>query len=444
MFILVVGLNHKTAPVEVREKITYTENALPQALAQLKMKQRIEGCTILSTCNRTEIYAAVTDVELGLQGIKDFIAETSGLSLNEVRDYLYVHTLYDAVRHLFRVASGLDSMVLGETQVLGQVRQAFQIACDNEATNAVLNMFFQQAVTVGKRVRTETFIDRHAVSISYAAVELAKQVFGNLEGKSVLIVGAGKMSELTLLHMVSNGVNTVMVANRSFDRAEELAGKFGGMAIRFEKFYEFMEHADIVVSCTGAPVCVIKVKDVQPVVERRNGKPIFLIDIAVPRDIEPEVATLPGVKLYDIDDLKNVVDKNLEERKREAVKAEVIIECEIDEFFKWLSSRFAVPTIKALKDRGQNIVDVELQRAIAKLGNLDSKQVKVITSLANTIVNQLLHDPIVNLKEVATTHQGHLYAEILQNLFNLQVRGQRHKMSMSEEEHQPVSHHVVK
>lgn len=430
MFILVVGLNHRTAPVEIRERITYPEHVLPKALAQLKLKQRVEACAILSTCNRVEVYAAVTDVEIGLQGIKEFLSETSGLPQDEIRDYLYVHTLYDAVRHLFRVVAGLDSMVLGETQILGQVRQAFQIAFENGVTNTVLNSAFKQAITVGKRVRTDTFIDRHAVSISYAAVELAKQTFGDLEGKSVLIVGAGKMSELTLLHMVSNGVKTVLVSNRSYDHAEELAQKFGGTAIRFDEFYKQMEHADIVVSCTGAPVHVIKADLIRPLIEKRNGKPIFLIDIAVPRDIEPEVGNIEGVQLFDIDDLKNVIDKNLEERKKEAVKAEVIIEEEIDEFFKWLGARFAVPTIKALKDKASAIVDVELERSLCRLGPITEKQQKIITSLVNTVVNQLLHEPIVNLKEYATTHQGHLYTEILQNLFNLDVKGQRPKMPM--------------
>lgn len=427
MFIVAVGLNHKTAPVEIREKVTFPERTLTSALERLKAKPGVEGCVILSTCNRTEIYVATTDVEIGLAGIKEFLSESSGLDVRDIEDYLYVHTIYGAIRHLFRVASGLDSMVLGEAQILGQVKQVYQVAHDYGATNAVLNTFFQKAVTVGKRVRTETQIDRHAVSIAYAAVELAKQRLGELKGKTVLVVGAGGMSELTALHMISNGVATVMVSNRSYDRALELAEKFDGNAIKFDDLYENLKYADIVISATAAHGCIIKADRVKDAVASRRDNPIFLVDIAVPRDIEPEVGNIPGVILFDIDDLQNVIDRNLDERKRAAVQAGVIIEEEIAEFLKWLGSRFVVPTIIAYKEKVMSIKDTEVKRAMNKLGNISDKDRKTVESLANSIVNQLIHEPIVNLKESSTTHQGHMYAEIFQNLFNLEVEGQKSK-----------------
>lgn len=441
MYILTVGVNHKTAPVEVREKLAFPQEHLDEAFSRLKSQKHIHGSTILSTCNRTEIYAAVTDVDTGLAGIKNFLAESCGITSGSIRDYIYVHTLYDAVRHIFRVASGLDSMVLGETQVLGQVRDAYEAARDLGATNGVLNTLFQQAITVGKRVRTETKIDQNAVSISYAAVELAKQTFGDLTGKTIMIVGAGKMSALTAKHLLSHGVGGVLVANRSYDKAVTMAEEFGGRAIRFEHLFDHMGQADILISCTAAQDHVIKAEQVRQC-RREDDKPLFIMDIAVPRDIEPAVNDIEGIELKDIDQLQYVVDKNLEERKRLAAEAEVIIEEEIGSFFKWLSSLFVVPTIKALRQKADNIKETELTRALNRLGPLSEREKKIIGSLANSITNQMLHDPVVNLKEYATTHQGHLYAEILQNLFGLEVEGQ--KMKKKDPGHKPVTIHSSK
>jgi len=427
MFLLTVGLNHKTAPVEVREKLTFPEHTLKDALSRLRKFPGIEGCAILSTCNRTEIYATVLDVKQGLGNVRQFLANCLHDEVCEIDNYIYTHTLYDSVRHLFKVAAGLDSMILGETQILGQVRQAYQRACEYGATNAILNTLFQQAITVGKRVRTETEIDRNAVSISYAAVELGKQIFGTLEGKTILIIGAGKMSELTAKHLVANGVTSVLVANRSFDKSSALARQFGGEAIPYNQVFSCMAKADIVISCTAAPHYVIIPPYVTDVIAQRPDRPLFLIDIAVPRDIDPRVGNISGVKLYDIDDLQNVVDRNLEERRKEAVKAQKIVEEEITIFLKWLNTQFVTPTIVALKQKGEEIKEAELTKAFNKLGNLTEKEKKVISSLAHSVVNQLLHDPIINLKAYANTNHGHLYTEILQNLFNLEVEGQRPK-----------------
>lgn len=427
MFLVAVGLNHKTAPVEVREQLSFPEHELADALQKLRSQEAVEGCIILSTCNRTEIYAAVLDVKKGLANIKQFMAECLHDDLCEIDNYIYVHTLYDTVHHLFRVAAGLDSMILGETQILGQVRTAYQNACELGATNRILNTLFQQAVSVGKRVRTDTEIDRNAVSISYAAVELSRQIFDDLTGRSILIIGAGKMSELTAKHLVANGVTSVLVANRSYENAVQLAQQFGGEAIKFDNLFDHMVNADIVISATSARNTIIRPAELEQVMSKRNGKKIFLIDIAVPRDIDPVVTKVNGVTLYDIDDLQHVVDRNLESRKKEAIKAQAIVEDEITKFFQWLNSQFVVPTIAALKQFGEEIKQQELEKALTKLGPVSEKEEKIIRVMAHSIVNSLLHNPIVNLKTYAHTNHGHLYTEILQNLFSLEVEGQRSK-----------------
>lgn len=427
MLIAVVGLNHRTAPVEVREKLAFTGNALKTGLTRLKSYPVVEGCAILSTCNRTEIYAAMREMNEGLNAIWDFLSVSSGVDISEIKNFTYCHTLYDTIRHLFRVAAGLDSMMLGETQILGQVKEAFLEAVEYDASNRVLNTLFQLAMTVGKRVRTETGIDQCAVSISYAAVELAKQHLGGLENRMVLIIGAGKMSELTAKYLVASGVSGVIVSNRSFERALSLAEQFQGKAVKFSELYSYMEMADIVISCTAASHCVIRYDEVSRVMDRRQGKKIFMVDIAVPRDIETEVENIEGVTLFDIDDLKDVIDRNIAERKRAAVKAEGIIEEELDRFMKWHGTQFVVPTIAALKKWGDEIKQKELRRALNRLGELSEHDREVVSSLANSIVNQILHVPVAQLKNYALTAEGHLYAEILQNLFNLDVPGQKPK-----------------
>ncbi|TEB10707.1 glutamyl-tRNA reductase [Pelotomaculum propionicicum] len=440
MLIAVVGVNHRTAPVEVREKLSFTGPTMKGALKRLNSYPVIESCVILSTCNRTEIYAASLEMDEGLNAIWDFLSRWSGVDISEIKNYTYCHTLYDTIRHIFRVASGLDSMLLGETQILGQVKTAYQLAAEYGSTNRVMNTLFQLALTVGKRVRNETGIDQNAVSISYAAVELARQHLGNLAGRSVLIIGAGKMSELTAKHLVDNGVSGVIVSNRSFDRAEVLAAQFGGRAVKFNELYKHMETADIVISCTAAARCVVRYEEMERVMNLRRGKKIFMIDIAMPRDIETEVGNLEGISLYDIDDLKNVVDQNLAERKRAANKAEKIIEEELEEFMKWHGTQFVVPTISALKKWGDGIKQKELHRALNRLGELSEHDRKVVCSLANSIVNQILHTPVAQLKKYALTVEGHLYTEILQNLFDLEVPGQKpKKIFVPENEEEPIA-----
>ncbi len=427
MLIAVIGVNHRTAPLEVREKLAFPEWGTSEWLNKLLAYPGIEGCAIISTCNRTEIYVAPMELDMGMSSVWSFLSEKSGLDISEIKNYTFCHTLYDAIRHLFRVVSGLDSMILGETQILGQVKKAYEMALEARTTNVVLNTLFQQAITTGKRVRTETGIDQNPVSIPYAAVELAKQSLGSLEGCSVLVVGAGEMSELTAVNLVANGVSSVIVSNRSYDRAVQLAEKFDGKAVKFDNLFQYMNQADIVISSTAARHYVIKPEEIESVMLQRAGKPIMMIDIAVPRDIDPLVRKIPGVNLFDVDHLQNVVDANLEERRRAAVEAEGIIEEELNEFMCWLSTRFVVPTITALKKLGEEIKQRELHRAFNRLGDLNERERKIISSLASSIVNQLLHNPVINLKQYALSPEGHLYTEITQNIFNLEVKGQQSK-----------------
>ncbi|MFZ5647280.1 MAG: glutamyl-tRNA reductase [Bacillota bacterium] len=435
MLILAVGVNHRTAPVEVREKLSFSDHSLGEWLARLNSYPAVEGCVIISTCNRTEIYCATREMDEGLGAVWDFLSAKSGVDISEIKNCTYVHSLYDAIRHLFRVASGLDSMVLGETQILGQVKSSYMSAFGHGSTNKVLNTLFQQAITVGKRVRTETGIDKNSVSISYAAVELARQIFGSLQGRSVLIIGAGKMSELTAVHLVANGVSGIIVSNRSYHKAEKMAGRFGGRAVRFDQLFNCMERSDIVISCTSASHYVVRKSEISDLMNRRDGAKIVMIDIAVPRDIEPSVGDIEGVTLYDVDDLQNVVDQNLAERKKAAVAAESIIEEELDEFMKWLGTQFVVPTIASLKKLGEEIKQKEVTRALNRLGDISDHDRKVVSSMANSIINQLLHIPVTRLKEYAITPEGHLYTEVVQNLFDLDVPGQQpksEKMARSE------------
>ncbi|MDN5325906.1 MAG: glutamyl-tRNA reductase [Moorella sp. (in: firmicutes)] len=422
MFIVAAGLNHRTAPVAIREQVAFARHGLPTALCQLREEDGVEGCVILSTCNRTEVYIACNQEEAGLRAAKNFLGRSCRLALADLEGHLYTLNTHHAVRHLFRVAAGLDSMILGEDQVLAQVAEAYQVARETGTTNNVLNTLWQQAIYAGKRVRTETRIDANTVSVSYAAVELARQVFhDNLDGRTVLVIGAGKMSTLAARYLKDKGVTTVLVSNRSYDRAVALAATIGGQAVRLNALEDYLPRADIVISCTAASHYILHRDQVARAVAARPGVPLMLIDIAVPRDIEPAAGDLPGVKLYDIDDLQQVVLANLEERKKAARQAEGIIAAEAEAFFQWLGSLYVVPTIVALKEKAGAIKNAEVRRACNRLGQLTPREQKIITSMATTIVNQLLHDVIVNLKAAALTPRGHLYAEALQELFELRV-----------------------
>jgi len=421
MYVLLAGLSHRTAPVEIREKFAFTDLELEDAYRQLKTYSAIEGIVILNTCNRTELYATARDIQEGQALLKSFLMAYSGLSEEEFKLYTYQPNCYDAIAHLFRVSSGLDSMILGETQILGQVKDAYQKAQDHRAADSVLNALFQKALYVGKKVRTDTRIDQNPVSVSYAAVDLAQDRLGSLQDKTVLVVGAGETGELTTRYLMSNGVHTVIVSNRSYVKAVEMANLFAGRAVRFDELAQEMEQADIVISCTAANHCVIRDDNCGDMLRQRQGRKIIFIDIAVPRDVEATLRSIDGVFIYDIDDLQDVVNASYQERRQAARQAEAIITDQLEEFNQWLATLYVIPVITALKSMGETIKQNELKRTFNRLGKVSERDQMVIQNMANSIVNQLLRLPVVNMKEMAVSNQGHLYAEVVKKLFELQL-----------------------
>lgn len=419
MPIIGAGLSHKTAPVEVRERLSISEDKLPEALEQLMSFDSITEAVILSTCNRTEIYVVATDVEKGKKEIVSFLSSYHKVPENTFANCLYFLTEKKTVHHLFRVASSLDSMVIGEAQIIGQVKQAYMIAYENGNTGVILNRLFRHALGCGKRVRSDTAIGEMPVSVSYAAVQLAKTVFESLEKRPVMVIGAGKMSELTIKHLVSNGAEPVLVTNRTFERAKVLAEKFCGVAVPFEDKFERMVEADIVISSTGAPSYIISKQDVQNVMKMRRSRPIFFIDIAVPRDVDPEVGEIENVFLYDIDDLKAVVDESLKERKREAQKGEEIVKEEVEEFMSWLGTLDVVPTIKELREKAESIKEMELKKALSRLSGLSDREREIVKALATGIINKILHTPTVRLKEKAKEKDVYECIDAIRYLFDL-------------------------
>jgi glutamyl-tRNA reductase len=419
MHLIVAGLSHKTAPVEIREKVNFPEQQLSEALHALSGYPAICEAVILSTCNRTEIYIVATDVDQGKRNIIDFICDYHRVKAKALKSHLYYHEGKAAVHHLFRVIASLDSMVVGEAQILGQVKDAYEIAFEADTTSTIFNRLFRHAISVGKRVRTETDIGESAVSISYAAVELAKKVFETLEGRSVLIIGAGKMSELTLRHLVTSGATHVIVTNRTFERAQKLAKQFKGKAVKFEVFPDYLVVVDIIISSTGAPHFVVTKEQVIEAMHRRRNRPIFFIDIAVPRDVEPEVGNLYNVFLYDIDDLDQVVQSNLADRRRAAEVGEMIIEAEVSDFLAWLSSLDVVPTITSLREKAEAIRQGEIEKYLKKLRNLSETERNIINAMTGAIVNKLLHEPIIRMKDCAAKKDGYQYIESLRYLFDL-------------------------
>lgn len=424
MALVILGLNHNTAPVEVREKLAFNQKHLEEAAEQIFARiPEIDEKVILSTCNRVEIYAHVQDAEKGMQALKNFLYRYHELDAGSLEPYFYSYAHEEAVEHLFKVSSSLDSMVMGEPQILGQVKDAYQNARKVKATGRILNQLFEKAFSVAKRVRTETAVAESAVSISYAAVELAEKIFGTLEGRTVLLIGAGEMVELAGKHLVSQGVKTILVANHHYERAASLAVKLGGSAVPFEQFPDEFADADIVLSSTAAPHYVIKHDMVEKAMRARSGRPVFFIDIAVPRDIEPSVNDIPNVFLYDIDDLGKVVDANRREREKEAVKAMEIIQTEVSRFSDWLDQLEMEPMIVALRQKAQEIKDRELHKTFARL-NLDEKQREAVTAMASSMVNKILHDPTLQLKRHAIKgedpHHRRSITELAKHLFNLE------------------------
>jgi len=425
MALIVLGINHKSAPVGIRERLAFDPKELKDTAEKVfAASPDIDEKVVLSTCNRVEIYAHTENIEAGFASLKNFLYRYHEIEAGTLEEYFYRYELEDAVRHLFEVSSSLDSMVIGEPQILGQVKEAYNSAKAVKATGKVLNQLFEKAFSVAKKIRTETGIAEKAVSISYAAVELAEKIFGNLEGRSVLLIGAGEMIELAGKHLVSQGVKTILVSNHNYERAASLATELGGSAINYDKFTDELTNADIVISSTAAPHYVIKKESVEVAVRARSGKPVFFIDIAVPRDIEPSINELNNVFLYDIDDLNHVVTSNLADREEEADKARAIIKNEVTRFVSWLGHIEMEPMIVAVRKNAQEIKNRELAKTLSKM-NLSKEDEKAIDTMANSIINKMLHDPTLSFRRNTATADEeeiskHSFVKFFKDLFNLE------------------------
>lgn len=411
-----IGVNHKTAPVEVRERIAIPESRLPDACKKLAAHPGIEEAMIISTCNRVELLANVKNGSCDLRG---WMHQYFSLAPEELDRHIYEFREQEAVRHLFRVASSLDSMVVGEPQILGQVKEAYATARAVGTVRAQLDQLVTRSFAVAKRVRSETAVGSSAVSVASVAVELAKKIFGSLNGKSVYLVGAGKMSELAARHLLAHGCTSIFVANRTYDRAVKLAQKFDGEAISFDSLYESCDRADIVITSTGAPHAIFRREHGEKFMARRKNRPMFFIDIAVPRDVDPEMNKVDGLFVYDIDDLQQAVASHVADRQTEAQHAESIINAEVDRFQARIQVLDVVPTIVSLHEHLETIRQAEIDRVRGRLGALTPEQEMAVEALTRGIVNKIMHTPISTLKTAARDPESTTVVEIVKRLFNL-------------------------
>ncbi len=420
MYTIVVGVNHRTAPVELRERLSFPESDLPAAMQALQNEKSILENVIVSTCNRTEIYAVGDQLHTVRYYVKRFLAKWFGMEIEDIERYLVIEEQDEAMRHLFRVAAGLDSMVLGETQILGQVRSSFLIGQEFGTTGTVFNELFKRAITNAKRGHSETEIGENAVSVSYAAVELGKKIFGSLNRKHVVIVGAGKMGELAIQNLHGGGVGKVTVLNRTFSKAEAMAAKFNGTAKPMNELQCALLEADIVISSTGAKDFVIDHGMMEYVEKFRKGKPLFMVDIAVPRDLDPKIGDLPNVFLYDIDDLHGIVEANLAERRRAADKIMDMIEAEIVSFDDWMTTLGVVPVISALRKKALSIQEETMESILNKMPELTEREKKVLSKHTKSIINQMLKEPILQAKEIAGSQDAARQLELFQRIFGIE------------------------
>jgi len=435
MPILLVGLNHRTAPVELREKLSLEGYGLSMALEEMPVHASAldgdpalglehlplalrEG-VILSTCNRLELYAVAGQIAGGRAATENFLSRLQGIPLSHLKPYLYFMHDWEVVAHLMRVAAGLDSMILGEPQILGQVASAYTAAKAASTTGPLLSQLFAQAIHSGKRVRTKTDISQHTTSVSHAAVSLAEQRLGGLAAFRVLVVGGGEMAELALQALAQRGAAHLTCVNRTHSRAMALAEQFNGEALAWRQLDEALSWADVVVSATGAPHTVIHVDDVAGALPARQGRPLTFIDLAVPRDVEEQVGALPGVALFDIDSLQATLDEHLAQREAAIPQVEAIIAEEMDRFAAWLSSREVTPVIADLRAWAKGVAQAEVERALNRLPELGQHEREVVEMLAHRLVNKLLHEPTTRLKEQAASGDGYLAAHLLRELFAL-------------------------
>ncbi len=416
--IVLIGLNHKTAPVELRERLATSNNN--EILGQLIQLPPVKEALFLSTCNRIEIIITTEEKhEIIIKAIKDFLAQYNQIDLNEFGNSIYTYLDADAVKHLFLVASSLDSMVIGEPQILGQIKEAYRRSLEQRVVGPILNRLLHKTFSVAKRVRTETELAHHAVSISYAAVELAKKIFGDLRGKLILLIGAGEMAELAVRHLLGSGVKDIVIANRTLERAVELSKEFNGRPILLAEISDYLSWTDIVISSTSAPHFLIYYDHVKRAMRQRKNRPIFFIDIAVPRNIDPKLNELDNVYLYNIDDLQDITEINKHVRQKEAQKAERIVEEEVIRFKWWLETLEAVPIIVLLKKKLEEIRQKELSKTLKQLNHLSNEDKEAIEVMTSAIVKKVLHDPITFLKKREERPKVDLYLDLARKLFNL-------------------------
>ncbi|MEE4253536.1 MAG: glutamyl-tRNA reductase [Desulfuromusa sp.] len=425
MNIVIVGLSHKTAPVEIREKVAFSPTEMEGPLHQVLALPSVSEAVIVSTCNRVELYVISRQSDAAIIELKQFLADFHALNIDTLAPHLYDFSGTAAIQHVLRVASSLDSMMIGEPQILGQIKTAYGYACEYKTVGLILNRFLHKAFSVAKRVRSETAIASNAVSVSFAAVELARKIFDSLENKTVMLIGAGEMCELAAKHFINNGVSKVLVTNRTFSRAEKLAEEFNGTAVNFENFQEQLHRVDIVLSSTGAPDYVLGAKKLKEVCKERRYKPMFLIDIAVPRDIDPAANKLDSIYLYDVDDLQGVVQANLKERQKEATKAELIINEEVGQFQNWLATLEVKPTIVALRQKMEQVRQAEMEKTFSNLNGLNDKERKAIESMTSAIINKILHHPTHILKQTSNGDDNSLYLDAVRTLFDLSDSGEQ-------------------
>lgn len=425
MHTIVVGVNYRTAPVELREKLSFVEAHLPEAMAALQKEKSLLENVILSTCNRTEIYAVVDQLHTGRYYVKRFLAEWFSIEIDVLEKYLIIYENDQMIEHLMKVCAGMDSMVLGETQILGQVRDSFLQAQEIGTTGTIFNRLFKQAVTFSKRAHAETDIAANAVSISYAAVELAKQIFGNLSDKQIVVLGAGEMGELALKNLQGSGAEKLIVMNRTFSTAEEMARRFNGVAKPMNELQCALLEADIVISSTSATEYVIDYEMMKCVERIRKGNPLFMIDIAVPRDLDARIGELSNVFLYDIDDLQGIVDANLAEREKAAEKINFMIEGQLIEFNEWVTTLGVVPMITALREKGLEIQRTTMESILNKIPDLTEREKKILSKHTKSIVNQLIKEPIREAKELSMQPKSAEKLALFQSIFGIEEEVKR-------------------
>ncbi len=418
--ILIVGLNHKTANVEIRECISFSEKENRESVKYLTSFPYITGAVIFSTCNRTEVIVSTENIEEAQNFIINFLSDFKKIAKERFKDFLYYYLGKEAVTHLLCVAGSLDSMIVGEPQILGQVKSSYTTSSKEKCTNVILNKLFHIAFNVAKKIRTQTKIGNSAVSISYAAIELAKKIFGSLNNKRILLIGAGEMAEIVIKHLARNDIKELFVANRTFENAVKLSSQLTGTPIKFEEILDTIEKVDIVISSTASSSFVLQSQDVVKIIKRRKNSPIFFIDIAVPRDIDPEINKIDGAYVYDIDNLQDVIKGNIEDRKKEMNKAKRLVEEAVISFFKWMGGLELVPIIISLQDKIDGIIKQEFQRSLSD-DQLSLDGEENINLMINSIRNKILHDPIIFMKNLGSSHRNKKqYLNAIYDIFNLE------------------------